>query len=192
MGLIQANLHPNVLKNQLFIRAVDYLIDHKLVLTQKELARITGIKEPTFSNIRNDKKVVSDKTIRKLMDAFEGLFNPLYFRGESSYMLMEDYIEANANHETDIIPDRHQQITQRANDIQMAVLGHLVKKTEVREGIAAEGDPVPHLPTWADTLVSILSKQIAENEMLHAELRQSIHEVNEMKAQITQVLKNIK
>ena len=32
--------------------------------------------------------------MQKLFDAFPGLFNPKYFRGESVYLLMEDYIDA--------------------------------------------------------------------------------------------------
>jgi transcriptional regulator with XRE-family HTH domain len=93
MDIIQTNLHPKVLKNQLFIRAVDYLIDEGKVASQKELAQVTGITEATLSNIRNDKKIVSDKTIRKLLEAFPGLFNADYFRGKSIYMLMSDYLE---------------------------------------------------------------------------------------------------
>lgn len=94
MEIIQTNLHPKVLKNQLFINAVDWLIDNKKVGSQKELSAITGINEPTLSNIRNDKKVVSDKTIRKLLDAFPDIFNPGYFRGHNIYMTIEDAINA--------------------------------------------------------------------------------------------------
>lgn len=99
MEIIQTNLHPKVLKNQLFIQAVDYLIDEGKVGSQKELAQVTGITEATLSNIRNDKKIVSDKTIRKLLDAFPTLFNPEYFRGKNIYMLMSDYIEAKVESE---------------------------------------------------------------------------------------------
>ena len=54
------------------------------------------------------------------------------------------------------------------------------------EGYAAD-DPRPNLPTWADTLLEILSKQIAENEALHAQLRQSIDEINEIKTQLAKI-----
>lgn len=94
MEIIQTNLHPKVLKNQLFILAVDYLIDEGKVDSQKELAQVTGITEATFSNVRNDKKVVSDKTIRKLLEAFPTLFNVDYFRGKNIYMLKSEYLEA--------------------------------------------------------------------------------------------------
>lgn len=100
MGIIEDNLHPKVLKNKLFISAVDWLIDHKKVENQKELAAVTKIQEPTLSNIRNDKKIVSDKTIRKLIESFPGLFNPDYFRGQSVCMLMKDLMEEKAKTET--------------------------------------------------------------------------------------------
>lgn len=105
MEIIQTNLHPKVLKNQLFVRATDWLIDNKKVGSQKELALITGINEPTLSNIRNDKKIVSDKTIRKLLDAFPGIFNPDYFRGQNVNMTMAELIEArmnNTNHTSEV------------------------------------------------------------------------------------------
>ena len=100
MGIIKDNLHPKVLKNKLFISAVDWLIDHKKVENQKELAAVTKIQEPTLSNIRNDKKIVSDKTIRKLIESFPGLFNPDYFRGQSVCMLMQDLMEEKAKTES--------------------------------------------------------------------------------------------
>ena len=100
MGIIEDNLHPKVLKNKLFISAVDWLIDHKKVENQKELAAVTKIQEPTLSNIRNDKKIVSDKTIRKLIESFPDLFNPDYFRGQSVWMLMQDLMEEKAKTET--------------------------------------------------------------------------------------------
>ena len=90
MGIIEDNLHPIVLKNQLFIRAVDYLIAKYGLEGQKAVSKLTKIGESALSNIRNDKKVVSDKTIRKLMDAFPGLFNPEYFHGHSLLMTIEE------------------------------------------------------------------------------------------------------
>ena len=74
----------------------------------------------------------------------------------------------------------------------MAVLGHKVNEPEIIKGMAADDDPRPHLPTWADTLLSILSKQIAENEVLHSELKQSISDVQEMKKQLSDLLGKIK
>ena len=82
------------LGNELFALAVEWLYDHNKVADQKELAQVTGITETTISRILNDKvKKPSDATVRKLLNAFPGLFNPNYFRGKSLYMLMSDVIE---------------------------------------------------------------------------------------------------
>lgn len=165
------------------------------IKTFKQLSEMTGISANTFTRIkRNEVKEVDVETFRKLNAVFDNRYNVLWFQGDSRHMMVADYLAAKQNLEEDITPrdDRQFKITQRANDIQMAVLGHLVKKPEVKEWLAADDDPAPHLPTWADALLGILSKQIAENEILHAELRQSISEVNEMKEKLSELVKNIK
>lgn len=82
------------LGNELFALAVEWLYDHNKVADQKELAQVTGITETTISRILNNKvKKPSDATVRKLLNAFPGLFNPNYFRGKNIYMLMSDVIE---------------------------------------------------------------------------------------------------
>lgn len=144
------------LTNELFARALQWLYDHDEVKDQKELAEKTGITATTVSRILNDKvRQPSPDTARRLEKAFPGIFDK-------------------------VVDQRHEMITNRANDIQMAVLGHLVEEPKVHQMTAADDDPRPHLPTWADTLLGILSKQIAENEVLHSELRQSISEVNKL------------
>lgn len=158
----------NIITNEIFARALQWLYSHGRVKDQKDFAAVTGITETTISRILNDKvRHPSSDTIRKVSSLFPGVF------------------EAVSN-------NRQSKITERANDIQMAVLGHLVKQPEITDGIAAEDDPRPFLPSWADTLLGILSKQIAENEVLHSELRQSISEVQEMKKQLSDLLDKIK
>ena len=158
----------NIITNEIFARALQWLYSHGRVRDQKDFAAVTGITETTISRILNDKvRHPSSDTIRKVSSLFPGVF---------------DVVSNN----------RQSKITERAHDIQMAVLGHLVKEPEVIEGMAADDDPRPHLPTWADTLLGILSKQIAENEVLHSELKQSISDVQEMKKQLSDLLGKIK
>ena len=94
MEIIEDNLHPKVLKNRLFINAIDHLIEQKVVEDQKGVSARTGLTEATLSNIRNDKKIVSDKTIRKFLEGFPGIFNPAYFKGENIYMTLTEAMEA--------------------------------------------------------------------------------------------------
>lgn len=57
--------------------------------------------------------------------------------------------------------------------------------------VAKEPDTSPSLPQWADTLISILSSQIKENESLNRELRQSIQDVNTLKNDLQTIIKNL-
>ena len=157
-----------VITNDIFARAIQWLYDHGRIRDQKDFAAITGITETTLSRILNNKvRHPSPDTVRKVSSFFPGVFDA-------------------------VSNNRQSKITERCHNIQMAVLGHLVKEPEIIEGLAADDDPAPHLPSWADALMGILSKQIAENEILHAELRQSINEVNEMKEKLNELIIKIK
>ena len=157
-----------VITNDIFARAIQWLYDHGRIRDQKDFAAITGITETTLSRILNNKvRHPSPDTVRKVSSFFPGVFDA-------------------------VSNNRQSKITERCHNIQMAVLGHLVNEPEIIEGLAADDDPAPHLPSWADALMGILSKQIAENEILHAELRQSINEVNEMKEKLNELIIKIK
>ena len=47
------------------------------------------------------------------------------------------------------------------------------------------------IPKWADNLIDILSQQIKENEALNRELRQSITEVNAIRADLQKLIEKI-
>lgn len=74
-------------KNERFAIAVDYLFQEKLISSQKDLCVKIGLTEPTYSRIKTGKRIVSDDTIRKFNDAFGGIFNMAYFRGDSETLL---------------------------------------------------------------------------------------------------------
>ena len=58
-------------------------------------------------------------------------------------------------------------------------------------GMVSEDVPSESLPLWADTLIRIMSKQIAENEALHSELRNSINELSRLKTQLSQLIQSL-
>lgn len=69
--------------------------------------------------------------------------------------------------------------------------GELLYQGEPDTGTQVSEDiPLPHMPIWADTLITILSKQITENEALHAELKQSIEQINELKKELQSLINN--
>lgn len=58
-------------------------------------------------------------------------------------------------------------------------------------GMVSEDAPSESLPLWADTLIRIMSKQIAENEALHSELRDSINELSKLKTQLSHLIQSL-
>ena len=74
--------------------AVDYLFREKMVKSQKAFCERIGITESTLSHIKGNTTTVSDSTIRKMNEEFNNCFNMAYFRGESTYYLVSDLIEA--------------------------------------------------------------------------------------------------
>lgn len=60
----------------------------------------------------------------------------------------------------------------------------LTLEEEVQQG----DHPIEPMPTWADTLINIMAKQIKENETLHRELKQSILEFNTARVELEKLL----
>ena len=115
------------LKNEFFMVAIDYLYKEKLINSQEELAEKIGVGSPALSRIKNGSKEVSDKTIRKLNDAFGGIFNMAYFRGENVCMLVKDAMEAK------IDPMQNQNESQSVLDQSSLINAVLAAKDETIE-----------------------------------------------------------
>ena len=81
-------------KNECFRVAVDYLYSKNAIKADKELAEKIDVTPATLSRIRKDLSVVSNDTIRKMNEAFGGIFNLAYFRGESTWLLLQDAMES--------------------------------------------------------------------------------------------------
>ena len=138
-------------KNECFRVAVDYLYSKNAIKADKELAEKIDITPATLSRIRKDQSSVSDDTIRKMNDAFGGIFNLAYFRGESTWLLIQDAIDAKAEtaapHPT----------TQPESDI-LELYARMIRKLD-------------------DTRIE-LQKEIAEVRQLKDELRQVINHLS--------------
>lgn len=79
-----------IIKNERFRNAIDCLYAQKLIESDVDAANKIGISKSGFSRLLNDRKSVSDETLRKMNDAFGGIFNMAYFRGESAILLVKD------------------------------------------------------------------------------------------------------
>ena len=86
-------------KNELFLEAVDYLIDEGRATDSSDVAQKAGLGPNLISRVRTGKvKSVSDDSIRALVFKFN--LNMDYFRGKSEYITRYD--QACANMEQDI------------------------------------------------------------------------------------------
>ena len=73
------------------------------IKTFKQLAEMSGISQNTFTRIkRNEVKEVDIETFRKLNAAFDDRYNVLWFQGDSPYMLIKDYQNAQKDRQTAI------------------------------------------------------------------------------------------
>ena len=76
-------------RNELFFDAVDYLFREKLVKNQRDFALKIGITDASYTRIKTGKRNVSDETLRRMNEAFGGIFDMRYFRGQSDHYLLE-------------------------------------------------------------------------------------------------------
>ena len=82
------------LKNEIFLHVLDWLHKNKNVRDQAHLAAIMGISTNSMSRIMTGKNAPSEKTLRKLNEAFGNIFNMNYLRGKDPYhMLVSDLAE---------------------------------------------------------------------------------------------------
>lgn len=85
-------------KNELFLNAVDFLIDEGLAEDQSDIAKRAGLGPNLISRVRTGKvKNVSDDSIRALVSKFN--LNMDYFRGKSEYISRYDQSCANMERE---------------------------------------------------------------------------------------------
>ena len=164
MGQIDKNL-----KNELFKVAIDYIYKEHLVGSQGELAEKIGISASALSRIMNDKKFVGDDTLRKMNEAFGGIFNMAYFRGEDPHcMLMKDLAYYKQHPEERLVFDKPQEV---APTPQQSAIPDYVQKLfdeAVRMSTCNE-----LLERQCEKLIGELRDSKEKNETFLSELRKS-------------------
>ena len=162
------------LKNQLFKVAVDYIYKEHLVNSQGELAKKIGISDSALSRIMNDKKFVGDDTLRKMNEAFGGIFNMAYFRGEDPQcMLMKDLAYYKQHPEERLVFDKKQQEpTQPLSDDNTFMMSKMYESL-VKPIEAAHAQQVATL----EHQVSLLERQLADKNHQIASLEKDKEEL---------------
>ena len=158
------------LKNELFRVAVDYLFREKKVGSQKELAEKIGITEPSLSRVMNGGRIVSDQTLHKMNEAFGGIFNMAYFRGEDPHcMLMEDLLYYKQHPEERLVFDKSHVSTTPKTPKESAPQAidytFLIEKA------------VEKATAYADKTIAVLEKQVTDKDREIATLNARIREL---------------
>lgn len=172
LGTIQSNKS----KNELFFDAVDYIYRKKLVNSQQELAEKIGISPSALSRIKSGVNNVSDETLRKMNDSFDGIFNMAYFRNKSGFLLAKDALMAGNNPESvmsaSIVADPHQSAPidadfyHKALELNSQVISDLRKDLEYFKSLVLDKDAI--IQEHAEQFISLRSRlSAATNELEH-------------------------
>lgn len=154
--------------NAKFLEVVRYL-KSEYGYTQEFIVEKAKLGKSSISKIRNGENNVGDKTITKLCNAFK--LNQAYIYGQSEHMTREQAAWANVEKE-------------------FASVAHL--PLSIPSDVAQDNpNPAPFIPTWAGSLIDIMTQQIKQNEALNRELRQSISDMNLLMSEVTTALSDL-
>lgn len=195
-------------KNELFIEAVDYLIDEGLATDSSDVAQKAGLGPNLISRVRTGKvKSVSDDSIRALASKFN--LNMDYFRGKSEHITRHDKSFENTEQENNSqqskIPDFIQKLFDEAVRMQTRnemlerqcenliaelrdskdehdkFMAELKQSKEFNDALAAE---LKISRTQNENLISELRETKKNNAMLSTKLQSAIDGIESMKAQL--------
>jgi len=163
------------LKNQLFKVAVDYIYKEHLASGQGELAKKIGISDSALSRIMNDKKFVGDDTLRKMNEAFGGIFNMAYFRGEDPQcMLMEDLFYYKQHPEERLVFKKPNGDNPAGLEPANAVpaSSHIDPSSIMNAALAAQMQTIESLKSEKTTLLEVHARELKAKD----DIIQSLHE----------------
>lgn len=174
--------------NAPFLRAFFYLASEKK-MNQKTFAQVINAESSYISALKAGTKRVGMEYMNRLSNAFTVHFNDeqhlnmSYLTGKSPYMILENVP----------LEEYHNKMKREYNPDYEAMKRDGRIQSEP-SSIASEpaNDTYNAIPSWASTLIEILSKQIKENEALHRELRQSIQEVSQLKTDLQTAINILK
>lgn len=167
-----------ILPNHRVIAMVDYILEHRIFIDQKQLAAAAGITNTSISRMKSG--AIKNPTVSSLMkinDACGGIFNVDYLRGRSPIMLAKDAPNADAEPAAPAAP-----ASQPASNAELSSYANsaLASKDETIETLKSK-------LADRDQLVDELREQLAEKRRDKAELQDENYrlrnELTEVKAE---------
>ena len=151
-----------VLPNHRVIAMIDYILEHRIYIDQKQIAAAAGITNTSISRMKSG--AIKNPTVSSLMkinDACGGIFNVDYLRGRSPIMLAKDAPDA-----------APEPVAPAAPAIQPASNAEL--SSYAKSALASKDETIEALKSKLadrDQLVDELREQLAEKRRDKAELQ---------------------
>ena len=167
-----------ILPNHRVIAMVDYILEHRIFIDQKQIAAAAGLTSTSISRMKSG--AIKNPTVSSLMkinDACGGIFNVDYLRGRSPIMLAKDAPNADAEPAAPAAP-----VIQPASNAELSSYANsaLASKDETIEALKSK-------LADRDQLVDELREQLAEKRRDKAELQDENNrlrnELSEVKAE---------
>ena len=201
-------------KNELFLDAVDYLIDEGYATDSGDVAQQAGLGPNLISRVRNGRvKSVSDDSIRALASNFN--LNMDFFRGKSECITRYDQASANLDRELEeaqrllnkdplppspqpVVPDFIQRLFDEA--VRMQTRNELLERqceqliAELRDSKDKNESFLAELhksKEFNDTLAAELKISRTQNENLITELRETRKENSSLASQLETAIEGI-
>ena len=201
-------------KNELFLEAVDYLIDEGYATDSGDVAQQAGLGPNLISRVRNGRvKSVSDDSIRALASNFN--LNMDFFRGKSECITRYDQASANLDRELEeaqrllnkdplppspqpVVPDFIQRLFEEA--VRMQTRNELLERqceqliAELRDSKDKNESFLAELhksKEFNDTLAAELKISRTQNENLITELRETRKENSSLASQLETAIEGI-
>lgn len=174
-------------KNELFLDAVDYLIDEGLAANQGDVALKAGLGPNLISRVRNGYvKCVSDDSIRAI--AFKFNLNMDYFRGKSDYITRYDQLNAKS--------DRDIEEARRLLD--KDPLAPSTKHGDSYDIIAAKDETIAALRgqleekdaviASKDETIQLLRQQLSQYKLMREKMDDAVASIDDMKNQMAMMM----
>ena len=175
-------------KNELFLDAVDYLIDEGLAANQGDVALKAGLGPNLISRVRNGYvKCVSDDSIRAI--AFKFNLNMDYFRGKSDYITRYDQLNAKSDRD---LEESRMLLDKDPLDLPPKPLDNpnlvLSAKDETITALRNQLEEKNAVIASKDETIQLLRQQLSQYKLMREKMDDAVASIDDMKNQMAMMM----
>lgn len=178
-------------KNELFLEAVDYLIDEGLATDQGDVTQKAGLGPNLISRVRNGRvKSVSNDSIRALVSRFN--LNMDYFRGKSDYITRYDQLNAKADRDLEeaqrLLNKDPLSPSPQPIDNSSLVNAALAAKDETIDALRSQLEEKDTIIASKDETIQLLRQQLAQYKLMKENMESAVASIEDMKGQMAMMM----